>query len=606
MSFLCGATMPRAARLLSVCLVSILAPYSLSVASAQSLTEEQQAIHVLNRLGFGPRLGDIEKVRAMGIETYIEQQLYPERIPDPVVEAKLASFNSLNMSLEEHLENFGPVAPQGVRRRATVFEKRAMARRVSEGPARAFDNTQMPDDPRGSRVMMDEGRPQDYEVHSAKVIRAVYSERQLQELMTDFWMNHFNINFGDHQFTAHFEYQVIRPRALGNFEDLLIAVAKHPGMLNYLDNWLSSAPADVVQQRLAARKPTLNREEHLALLERAPYLEKAQGLNENYARELMELHTLGVDGGYTQEDIIEVAKVLTGWTISGSGLVNGRDDDGVFVFDPLLHVEGDKTVLGHTIPSGGIEEGEQVLKMLAHHPSTARFISTKLARRFVADDPPDEVVEAGARAFERTGGDIREVLRTIFTSPQFLSPEFYQVKIKKPLELVVSSLRAVNAEFDAFAASGLIGGRQNPVTQMGERVYSYDAPDGNPDVGSAWMNTNALLMRLEFANALTSELLFPRNNPERGFGLTVDLPSARTLLEQLGMRVPTPEQIEQAREVFRQEMMEKASAEQSPSMSQPPAMMTAGGGASGLDVDEFDTEALTVATMLGSPQFQKR
>jgi uncharacterized protein (DUF1800 family) len=598
--------MPRSARLLIVCLVAILGQYALSVAtsSAQSLTEEQQVVHVLNRLGFGPRLGDIEKVTAMGIEAYIEQQLYPERIPDPVVEAKLASFKTLNMSLEELLEDFGPAAPQGVRRRATVFEKRTMARRVSEGKVRAFENTRMPTT-HEARTMMYEGRPQDYEIHSAKMIRAVYSERQLQELMTDFWMNHFNINFGDHPFTAHFEEQVIRPRAFGHFENLLMAVAKHPGMLNYLDNWLSSAPADVIQQRLAARKPTLTREESLALLERTPFLEQAQGLNENYARELMELHTLGVDGGYTQEDIIEVAKVLTGWTITGSGLVNGREDDGVFVFDPLLHVEGDKTVLGHTIPSGGIEEGEQVLKMLAHHPSTARFISTKLARRFVADDPPDAVVEAGARAFARTGGDIREVLGAIFTSPQFLSPEFYQVKIKKPLELVVSSMRAVNAEIDAYAANGLIGGNQNRVTQMGERVYNYEAPDGNPDVGSAWMNTNALLKRLEFANALTSELLFPPNNPQPGFGLTVDLPSARTLLEQLGMPVPTPEQIEQVREVIRKAMEEKAAAEQNPSMRQRQAM-AAGGGASGLDVDELDTEALAVATMLGSPQFQKR
>ena len=221
----------------------------------------------------------------------------------------------------------------------------------------------------------------------------------------------------------------------------------------------------------------------------------------------MELHTIGVDAGYTQEDVIEVAKVLTGWTIVSGDIVTAREDDGVFAFDPLMHAAGDKTVLGQTIESGGIEEGEQVIRMLANHPAAARFISTKLVRRFVADDPPAELVEAASRTFEETGGDIREVLRTIFSSPQFLSPDYHQAKIKKPLELVFSTLRAVDAKIRMGAAAlWVAGGNQryggSPVARMGEQVYNYPAPDGNPDVARAWVNTNALMERLRFANAV--------------------------------------------------------------------------------------------------------
>ncbi|MGH9387025.1 MAG: DUF1800 family protein, partial [Vicinamibacterales bacterium] len=386
--------------------------YSLTLgADLAAAPVNQQTIHVLNRLSFGPRPGDVDKVAAIGIDAYIERQLHPERIPDPVVDAKLAGFKSLTMSLEQSLELEGPVAPQGLRPRANIFERRAMADRAAEGKRLpAEDNTLMPTSERARRALL-AGHPEPHEIHKARLIRALHSERQLFELIVDFWMNHFSINHGDHQHTPHFEEQVVRRYALGKFEDLLMGVAKHPRMLNYLDNWRSSAPADVIQGRIEAVKPTLNDNEYLALLERtkAPggfgptqkaFLEQAKGLNENYARELMELHTLGVDSGYTQQDVIEVAKVFTGWTISGRGIVNGREDDGVFVFDPLLHVDGDKTVLGRTITSGGVEEGEQVLRLLAAQPSTARFIAMKLARRFVADDPPAEVVQAAARTFE--------------------------------------------------------------------------------------------------------------------------------------------------------------------------------------------------------------
>ena len=583
--------------------------YSLNLAPelVAAPSNGQQAIHVLNRLSYGVRPGDIARVSTMGVDAYIERQLHPERIPDPVVDAKLAGFTSLKMGLEEMLDLGGPVAPQAFRPRATIFERRAMADRVAAGQGRPVDdNTVLPTSEKARRMLLHKHfEPQ--EIYQARLIRAIYSERQLYELMVDFWMNHFSINHGDHQQTAHFEEQVIRPHTLGKFEDMLMAVAKHPRMLNYLDNWRSSAPAETIEQRIAALTPTLSDAEYLALLERtkAPggfgpdqkaFLTQAKGLNENYARELMELHTLGVDGGYTQKDVIEVAKVLTGWTITTQDVLNGREEDGVFAFDPLLHVDGDKIVLGQTVKSGGIEEGEQVIRMLARHPSTARFIATKLARRFVADDPPAEVIQAASRTFQQTSGDIREVLRTILSTPQFRSIDVYRAKIKKPVELVVSALRAVNAELLSIAVLAENGPRslQNLLAQMGERLYNYQSPDGNPDVASAYVNSNALLVRLEFANSLATGKL-----P----GVKVDLPAAQTLLDELGVPKPTPQQIQQTRSMLQ---AAAARAPGAPVASDSMMMMGRGATATATNGPQFDAAALTVAAMLGSPQFQKR
>jgi uncharacterized protein (DUF1800 family) len=573
--------------------------YSLTLGSEVPTVSpaQQQTLHVLNRLSFGPRPGDVENVSAMGIEAYIERQLSPERISDPVVESKLAGFTSLKMSLAEATEHGGPVAPQALRARS-IFEKRAMADRALENKRRAAeDNTVMPTSDETRRVLL-AGHPEPDEIHQARIIRALYSERQLFELIVDFWMNHFSIRHRDHPQTPHFEEQVIRRNALGKFDELLMAVAKHPRMLNYLDNWRSSAPAEVMQKRLAALRPTLSDEQYLQLMARKPFLDQAKGLNENYARELMELHTLGVDGGYTQKDVIEVAKVLTGWTIRTEGLVNGLDDEGVFGFDPLLHVEGEKVVLGKTIPSGGVEEGEQVIRLLAQHPSTARFIATKLARRFVADDPPADVIAAASRTFQQTGGDIRAVLRTIFKSPQFRSPEAYRAKIKKPIELIVSSLRAVNAEVVddvAYDRVALSIGANNPsfLVQMGERLYDYEAPDGNPDVSPAWMNSNALLVRLDFANTLATGRL-----P----GLKINLAAGQRLLDQLGLPRPTPQQIQNTRT-----LMQASAKTSTAAMRQQDSMMMMGGAGAPRDRDaDIDPAAIVVAAMLGSPQFQKR
>jgi uncharacterized protein (DUF1800 family) len=568
--------------------------YSLNLAAQRGagLSEDRLAVHLLNRIGFGPRPGDVEKVKALGIEGYLEQQLDPEHIADPVVEARLAKYTSLKMDIPTLLEKQGPPVAVANRRRATIFERADITQRLPMPPGRdAGDET---------RVFIEPDRPRDYEIHFARMIRAMYSERQLFEVVVDFWMNHFNVNLGDHQLTANFEEQAIRTHAFGKFEDLLRAVSMHPRMLFYLDNWKSSAPADVVQKRIAALKASADGDAYLALLERLPFLQDNKGLNENFARELLELHTLGVDGGYTQQDIIEIAKVLTGWTISGKGIPNGREDDGAFFFDALMHVDGDKRVLGQTIPAGGVDEGEKLLTLLAIHPSTARFISTKLARRFIADDPPAAVIDAASRTFQRTGGDIREVLRTILTSPQFRSPDSYQSKIKKPFELVVSSLRAVAAEVGDPSMVGDSGrlltvtGNRSLIAQMGERLYNYQAPDGNPDVAPAWINSNALLVRLDFANRLATGR-FP--------DVKMNLQSAQRLLEQIGVARPTPAQIEQTRAMLQAAAAADAAA---PGAAQASMMMTAGGGTGPSASAPIDATAVAVAAMLGSPQFQKR
>lgn len=567
--------------------------YSLNLAAQRgtALSENQLAVHLLNRIGFGPRPGDVEKVKAVGIEEYLEQQLHPERIADPVIDARLAAYTSLKMDIPTLLEKEGPPVAVANRRRATIFERADLANRLPSPPVRE------PGDE--TRVFTEPDRPRDFEIHYARMLRAVYSERQLFEVVVDFWMNHFNVNLGDHQLTAHFEEQAIRQHAFGKFEDLLRAVATHPRMLYYLDNWKSSAPADVVQKRIAALKASADGEALTALLERLPFLTENKGLNENFARELLELHTLGVDGGYTQQDIIEIAKVLTGWTISGKGIPNGREDDGAFFFDALMHVDGDKRVLGQTIPSGGVDEGQKLLAALAAHPSTARFISTKLARRFVADDPPQAVIDAASRTFLRTGGDIREVLRTILTSPQFRSPDSYQSKIKKPFELVVSSLRAVTADVGDPTMVGDSGrllnvtGNRSLLAQMGERLYNYQAPDGNPDVGPAWINSNALLMRLDFANRLATGK-FP--------DVKMNLPSAQRLLEQMGVARPTPAQIEQTRAM----LQAAAAADAASPGGMQSSMMMAGSTNAAATPAPLDATAVAVAAMLGSPQFQKR
>jgi uncharacterized protein (DUF1800 family) len=345
------------------------------------------------------------------------------------------------------------------------------------------------------------------ELTAQKIVRAVYSERQLEEVMTDFWFNHFNVFAGKGQtriYLTEYEREAIRPHVLSHFRELLEATAKSPAMLFYLDNARSADPsfAKVAESRLdyVEARGMRGPGGHKGTNATPDAIEKVRkniptGINENYARELMELHTLGVDGGYTQQDVVNVARALTGWTIAGPR----RPDAGKFVFNPRMHDRGEKLVLGHRIKAGGgIEDGEQVLDILASHPSTAKFIATAVVRRFVADQPPAALVDRAAETFRRTGGDLREVMRTILTSPEFFGPEAYRAKVKTPFEFVVSALRATDADVqEPFPL-------ERTLQQLGMPLYFCQPPTGYKDTAEAWVNSGALIGRMNFALALAA------------------------------------------------------------------------------------------------------
>jgi len=341
------------------------------------------------------------------------------------------------------------------------------------------------------------------ELMQQKVLRAAYSERQLEEVMVDFWFNHFNVFAGKGQtrvYLTEYERDAIRPHVFGKFRDLLGAVAESPAMLFYLDNWQSSAPdsAETMGRRGrgAFRRPQPPTQ--------AQPQNRRRGINENYARELMELHTLGVDGGYTQKDVQEVARAFTGWTI------DMPRQGGGFRFEPRMHDDGEKTVLGTRIRSGGgRQDAETVLDLLAKHPSTARFIATKLARRFVADEPPASLVDRAAARFRETGGDIREVVRTILTSRELFAASAYRAKVKTPFEFVASAVRATGVDLrDGMALV-------QALRQLGMPLYMCQPPTGYSDKADAWVNTGALLNRMNFAVALSGNALGPGSGRSR-------------------------------------------------------------------------------------------
>jgi uncharacterized protein (DUF1800 family) len=346
------------------------------------------------------------------------------------------------------------------------------------------------------------------ELTQARLLRATLSERQLNEVLVDFWFNHFNVFAGKGQvreYLPEYERDVIRPRVLGTFRELLGAVAHSPAMLFYLDNWQSAAPNSTpamppqLQERM--NDPRLTPRQRQQLQARLQQMQmqpqrprQGRGLNENYGRELMELHTLGVDGGYTQKDVVDVARALTGWTI------DRPQQSGPFIFRPEMHDKGEKTILGQRFPAGhGQDEGERVLDMLAAHPSTARHIARKLAQRFVADDPPPALVERAAEVFLSTKGDLREVVRTIVTSPEFFAPAAHRAKVKTPLEFVVSAARATGASI--MNAQPIA---QALRMQLGMPLYGCQPPTGYSDTADAWVNTGALLSRMNFAVQLVS------------------------------------------------------------------------------------------------------
>jgi len=435
-------------------------------AQSAPLSEERQIVHMLNRLGYGPRPGDIEAVKRIGIDHYIEQQLQPSSIPLP-------------SALAQHLNNLAIERQSAGETLAGFLEARQEAKNG---------------DPPEQQKRREAIRHIVEQTSQARLVRAVQSPRQLEEVMVDFWFNHFNVFIGkglDTALVAGYERDAIRPYALGSFRDLLGATAKHPAMLFYLDNWLSTSadfhPGGLRQ--MFAKGPKA----------------KANGLNENYARELMELHTLGVDGGYTQQDVTELARMLTGWTFAPQELARKNI---AFRFDAKRHDNGSKTWLGRTIAPQGQREGEIALDILAMHPSTAHHISYELAQYFVRDDPPKALVDRMAKRYLETGGNIREVLHTLFFSPEFRTDSAVGAKFKTPYQFVVSAVRA--ADLPVNNVRPLLG----TLKQLGMPLYGCQTPDGYKNVESAWLNPDALSRRIAFATALASGRLPLASAPE--------------------------------------------------------------------------------------------
>src|SRR5579871_1838930 len=409
----------------------------------KKLPKDRQLLQALDRLTFGPRPGDVAAVTKMGLKQWIELQLHPDQIPEnPELDRRLAPLQTLLLSQAEIADQYS----------------RAPALAAAIGVKGAAEK-------KAPQVLISQ-------LTQAKLYRAIYSNRQLQEELVDFWFNHFNVDVSkgaDRMLVTTYERDAIRPHVLGKFRDLLEATANSPAMMFYLDNWQSVTPPPV---RPNAKNPK----------------QAARGVNENYARELMELHTLGVDGGYTQQDIIEVARCFTGWSI------DKPNQGGPFVFNERTHDRGEKSVLGVTIPAGGgKEDGEKVLDILAAHPSTARFISKELAQRFVADDPPPALIERMAATFHDTEGDITAVLSTMFNSQEFLSQGAYRSKIKTPFEMIVSAVRATGAKVESVSPL------ENQLSNLGEPLYRKLEPTGYSITNDEWVNSTALLARMNFA-----------------------------------------------------------------------------------------------------------
>ena len=462
--------------------------YTPSAPSERELLPDEQIQQALNRLAFGARPGDAAKVRAIGVDAWIQQQLHPETIPDDAGQKELAQFPALSLPTDELFRTF-----QGLQQ-ARNQQQKQLAQIGDTVARKAAQQSMLASDPKMAADMQREQRLVP-ELQTAMLARAVVSERQLDEEMVNFWENHFNVFAAkgpqERIFLPAYDRDVIRPNAMGKFRTLLGAVAHSPAMLFYLDNWESVA--DSVH-------PTLTGPQAFGRGGRGfppprpgqPPRPARRGLNENYARELMELHTLGVDGGYTQKDVIEVARALSGWSIAiGQG--------GQFIFRPESHDAGPKTILGQNFPGGqGEEEGERVLDLVASHPSTAKFITTKLARYFVSDDPPADLVDRCAVIFRQTDGDIRQTVGCIVTSREFFSRAAYRAKVKSPFQVVASAFRAVQAVPDTTPRS------TNFVTQLGQPIFGHQTPDGWPDRGDAWMNSGAILNRINFGLVLAS------------------------------------------------------------------------------------------------------
>ena len=555
-----------------VTMAAILAPASIFRAdtrsSAKPLSGDQKILHVLNRLGFGTRPGDVEKVRALGLQKYIDQQLNPSAIEDTVAENKVKNLDIFGMSTAELFAKYpnpGALLRQLEGGRATQANAQAQKDAQMAPNGTPQDPNAMTQAEQRERRDKIQALYQKYDLKPAaqiipqvianRVLRSVYSERQLQEVMVDFWQNHFNVFAGKaavRWYIPSYERDVLRKNALGNFKDLVVGTAQHPAMLFYLDNFESVSPTtqntagngnnnrlrqmaenggklpararDRMKQQLGIDDTQLDaRLKQMQTAAQTAQNRPKRGINENYARELMELHTLGVDGGYAQKDIIEVAKAFTGWTIAdprgyrraAAAEIKGEDDrrmnqlarqagvpddieSGEFYFNERWHDTGAKTVLGQKVETGGVKDGLQVIDILVRHPSTAKHLARKLAVKFVSDTPSDALVGRVADAFTKLKGDIKITLKALFTDKDFFTPENYRAKIKSPFELAVSSIRTLGADTNASPAFVAM------LNKLGEVPYGYQAPTGYPDTAEDWVNTGALLERLNFAVAVAS------------------------------------------------------------------------------------------------------
>jgi uncharacterized protein (DUF1800 family) len=513
---------------------------------------DQRVLHALDRLSFGPRPGDLERVRAVGLDAWITQQLHPATIDDFALEDRLRQYPAMRLNEEELTRKFPPgsvirqvengkisvpffnATERAIYQSQVANDKKkqeqdkAAASSPNAAKAPAVDEKilsdaqltallSLPPAPRMAKIMslpagdytilrrqlsgpqrnalqdglapdqvetlaaLDNPRQLVYqELLQTRVLRALYSQRQLQEVMTDFWLNHFNVfqgKTGEEVYSlVPYERDVVRPRALGSFEMLLLATATSTAMMTYLDNASSTGPHSLVAMRAGKSAP--------------------KGLNENYARELMELHTLGVNGGYTQRDVTEVAKVFTGWTVEQPPAGGPR-----FVFDPNRHEPGTKHVLGVEIKERGFQEGLQVLHMLATSPATAHFICNKLAVRFVSDDPPPSLVNRLSAVFLASNGNIEEVMRFLVQSPEFWATTSYRAKIKTPEDFVLSAVRAGGMDVqDPQVIVKAIG-------DLGQPLYGRQTPDGYGMLSTPWVNSAALLARMNFSLALAGNRL---------------------------------------------------------------------------------------------------
>lgn len=577
------------------------------------LTERAAAAHLLSRFTYGAKKGDVDKVVKMGLENWVEQQINGG-LNDGRLNGLLSKFDGINFSNSE-VEDRYP-------RAAKVLQMALKDGAIREDSVNRNDSKGYMKKLQG--YMKSKGFKPQAELYrefiSQKIIRAAYTENQLQELLTDFWFNHFNVSITKAQCAAYipaFERDAIRPNVTGNFGELLLATAKSPAMLIYLDNYSS------VGQPVA-----------LGVKANMQIKKSNGGLNENYAREVMELHTLGVDGGYTQNDVTEAARVLTGWTIAPMGTDGGYGAaskkilekagaenlqklgfvrEGDFLFVPSRHDNGEKFVLGKKFNGGGYDEGVALLNMLAHNPATAKFISKKIATRFVKDIPPQELVNKMAKTFTATGGNLREVINTMVSSPEFWSKEALRQKTKSPFELAISAVRSLDAEltqpYQLFTW----------MNKMGQKIYYYQVPTGFPDQGQYWINTGSLLNRMNFGLALASQripgikinlkALNDNHEPESAeaalltYGKMImperDLESTLKRLKPMLNDPQLDKKVKQAAE-------RTPAAQTSSSITNKEAEMTANVEKKDRLTDGGNMLAQVVGVIIGSPEFQRK